>query len=170
MAQWVLQSERGGAVSDESAIRKFEAGDFYQRLRGRIDSWLASREGRSYRFADRLLLLPDFIHLLVRLALDRRVPIELKTQTAAVLAYVALPLDLVPEVFVGPAGFADDLLLVVLMIRRLLGSVPADVVKTHWAGPDGLLETIRDVMEAAEEMVGNRVWSRLQRMVGGGRQ
>jgi uncharacterized membrane protein YkvA (DUF1232 family) len=147
----------------------FEAGDFYQRLRARLNAWLASREGRTYRFADRLLLLPDFIHLLVRLALDRRVPMELKTQTAAVLAYVAFPLDLVPEVVVGPTGFADDLLLVVLMVRRLLGSVPPDVVQTHWAGPDGLLETIRNVMEAAEEMVGNRVWSRLQRMVGGGK-
>ena len=92
-------------MSDETAIKVFEAGDFYQRLRGRINKWLASREGKTYRFADRLLLLPDFIHLLVRLALDRRVPMELKTQTAAVLAYVALPLDLVPEVFIGPAGF-----------------------------------------------------------------
>lgn len=157
-------------MSDENAIKMFEAGDFYQRLRGRINAWLGSREGRAYRFADRLMLLPDFVHLLIRLAMDRRVPVELKTQTAAVLAYVALPLDLVPEVFVGPAGFADDLLLVVLMIRRLLGSVPPDVVRMHWAGPDGLLETIRDVMEAAEEMVGDRVWSRLQRMVGGGKQ
>ncbi len=154
-------------MSDESAIRTFENGDVYQRLRQRITAWLASREGRACRFADRLLLLPDFVHLLVRLALDRRVPTELKTQTAAVLAYVALPLDLVPEILVGPAGFADDLLLVVLMIRRLLGGVPSEVVSTHWAGPRELLQTTRDVMEAAEEMVGERVWRRLQRMVGG---
>jgi uncharacterized membrane protein YkvA (DUF1232 family) len=154
-------------VSDETAIRTIESGDFYQRLRLRIRTRLGSREGRACRFTDLLLLLPDFVHLLVRLALDSRVPMELKTQTAAVLAYVALPLDLVPEVFVGPAGFADDLLLVVLMIRRLLGSVPPDVVNAHWAGPHGLLQTTRDVMEAAEEMVGEKVWRRLQRMVGG---
>lgn len=160
---------KGGSVSGETAIRIFEAGDFYQRLRSRIEDWLASREGRAYRYADRLLLSPDLVHLLVRLALDRRVPLELKTQTAAVLAYVALPLDLVPEVFVGPAGFADDLLLVALMIRRLLGSVPAEVVKAHWAGPDGVLETVRNVLEAAEDMVGNRVWSRMQRMINGGK-
>lgn len=155
-------------MSDETAIRTIENGDFYQRLRYRVRAWLGSREGRTYRFADRLLLLPDFVHLLVRMALDRRVPMELKTQTAAVLAYVALPLDLVPEAFVGPTGFADDLLLVVLMVRRLLGSVPSEVVNTHWAGPHGLLQTILDVMEAAEEMVGERVWRRLQRMIGGG--
>lgn len=157
-------------MPEETAIAKFEAGDFYQRLRNRIDHWLASGEGKFYRFADTLLLFPDFVHLLVRLGLDRRVPVELKTQTAAVLAYVALPLDLVPEVFIGPTGFADDLLLVVLMVRRLIGSVPSDIVSAYWAGPDGLLETIRDVLETAEELVGKRVWSRLQRMVGGGEQ
>jgi len=155
-------------VSDETAIRAFEVGDFYQRLRSRIEAWLATREGRAYRYADRLLLLPDLVHLLVRLALDRRVPLELKTQTAAVLAYVALPLDLVPEVFVGPTGFVDDLLLVVLMIRRLIGSVPSEVVTAHWAGPGGILETLRSVLDAAEGMVGKRVWSRMQRMVSGG--
>ena len=168
MAQWSGPDERGGSVTDEAAIRAFETGDFYRRLRRRIERWLDSREGRAFRYADRLLLLPDLVHLLVRLALDRRVPLELKTQTAAILAYVAFPLDLVPEVLVGPAGFADDLLLVALMIRRLLGSVPAEVVATHWSGPVGVLETIRNVLDAAEDVVGKRVWSRLQRMVHGG--
>lgn len=161
---------RGGAVSDETAIRTCATGDFYQRLRQRLNAWFGSSEGRAYRFAGSLLLLPDLVHLLIRLALDRRVPLQQKTQTAAVLAYVTVPFDLVPEAFVGPTGFADDLLLVVLMIRRLLGSVPSEVVNAHWAGPHGLLQTIRDVMEAAEEMVGERVWRRLQRVVGGGGQ
>jgi uncharacterized membrane protein YkvA (DUF1232 family) len=167
MAQWTTTGDLGGDMSDENAIRTWDGGDVYQRLRQRIRAWLSSRVGRAYRSADLLLLLPDFVHLLVRLALDRRVPMELKTQTAAVLAYVTLPLDLIPEVLIGPAGFADDLLLVVLMIRRLLGSVPAEVVNAHWAGPHELLQTTRNVMEAAEEMVGERVWRRLQRMVGG---
>ena len=129
--------------------------------------WLQSREGRAYRFADHLLLLPDFVHLVIRLALDRRVPMELRTQTAAVLAYVMLPFDLVPEGLVGPVGFGDDLLLVVLMVRRLLTTVPPDVVLAHWAGPASLMETIRTILDAAEDMVGSRVWKKLQRIVGG---
>lgn len=150
-----------------NSIEEKRAQDFYRRLRMRLDAWLRSREGRAYRFADHLLLLPDFVHLVIRLALDRRVPMELRTQTAAVLAYVMLPLDLVPEGLVGPVGFGDDLLLAALMVRRLLITVPADVVLAHWAGPVGLMETIRSVLDAAEEMVGSRVWKRLQRIVGG---
>lgn len=150
----------------DQAIDERRAQDFYRRLRRRIDQWLRSREGRAYRFADHLLLLPDFIHLIIRLALDRRVPLELRTQTAAVLAYVMLPLDLVPEAMIGPVGFGDDLLLVALMVRRLLLVVPEEVVLSHWAGPTGLMGTIRKILDAAEEMVGSKVWQRLQRIVG----
>ena len=46
-------------------------------------------------------------------------------------------------------------------------ALPPDVVMAHWAGPVGLMETIRTILDAAEEMVGNRVWKRLQRIVGG---
>ena len=149
-------------------IEEKRAQDFYQRLRASLDEWLKSREGRAYRFADYLLLLPDFLHLIIRLAIDRRVPTALRTQTAAVLAYVMLPLDLVPEGLVGPIGFGDDLLLVALMVRRLLITVPPDIVLTHWAGPAGLMDTIKTILDAAEEMVGTRVWKRLQRIIGGG--
>ena len=148
-------------------IEKRRAQDFYRRLRGRLDEWLKSREGRAYRFADYLLLLPDFVHLVIRLALDRRVPMELRTQTAAVLAYVMLPFDLVPEAIIGPIGFGDDLLLVALMVLRLLGAVPQDIVLEYWTGPTGLMKTIRTILDAAEEMVGSKVWERLQRIVGG---
>lgn len=154
-------------MNDGELIEERRAQDYYRRLRARLDDWLQSREGRAYRFADHLLLLPDFVHLVIRLALDRRVPIELRTQTAAVLAYVMLPLDLVPEGLVGPLGFGDDLLLVALMARRLLTMVPPEVVLTHWAGPSGLMDTIRMLLDAAEEMVGARVWKRLQRLIGG---
>lgn len=154
-------------MTADELIAEKRAQDFYKRLRARLDEWLQSREGRAYRFADYLLLLPDFVHLVIRLALDRRVPTELRTQTAAVLAYVMLPFDLVPEAFVGPVGFGDDLLLVALMVRRLLTTVPQEVVLEYWTGPTGLMKTIRTVLDAAEEMVGSRVWQRLQRIVGG---
>jgi uncharacterized membrane protein YkvA (DUF1232 family) len=148
-------------------IEQQRAQDFYRSLRARLDAWLRTRQGRAYRFADYLLLLPDFVHLIIRLALDRRVPMELRTQLAAVFAYVVLPFDLMPEGVVGPVGFADDLLLAVLMIRRLMSAVPQDVVLDYWTGSTELMHTIRTVLDIAQEMVGSRVWNRLQRIVGG---
>ena len=94
-------------------------------------------------------------------------PGELRTQAAAALAYVVLPFDLMPEGVIGPLGFADDLLLMVLVIRKLLASVPSEVVLSHWAGPVDLLRTIQGLLAIAEEMIGKRLWRRLQRIVGG---
>jgi len=154
-------------VATKTEIEPARIDDFYRRLRARVHRWLGSKEGRAYRFADHLLVFPDFVHLMIRLALDRRVPMELRTQTAAVLAYVTLPFDLVPEGLVGPVGFADDLLLVALMTRRLLSTIPPEIMLSHWAGREGLIHTLRNVLEVAEEMVGSRVWRRLQKFVGG---
>lgn len=142
--------------------------DFYARLRIRLNSWFGTPTGHAYRFAEHLLVLPDLAHLMVRLALDRRVPGDLRAQTAAVLAYVMSPFDLVPEAVVGPLGFGDDVLLVALMVRRLLTAVPSEIVLEHWAGPRELMVTIRRILDVAEEMAGSRVWRRLQRMIGGG--
>ena len=154
-------------MANSTEIEPARLDDFYRRLRARLQRWLESKEGRAYRFADRLLVLPDFVHLMIRLALDRRVPMELRSQTAAVIAYVTLPFELVPEGLIGPVGFADDLLLVALMTRRLLTTVPPEIVLSHWAGPESLIRTMRDVLDLADEMVGSRVWRRLQKIVGG---
>ena len=154
-------------MATSTEIEPARLDDFYRRLRLRLHRWLESKKGRAYRFADRLMVFPDFVHLMIRVALDRRVPMELRTQTAAVLAYVTLPFDLVPEGMLGPVGFADDLLLVVLMTRRLLTTVPPEILLSYWAGPEGLIHTLRDVLEVAEEMVGSRVWRRLQMFVRG---
>ncbi len=144
--------------------------DFYQRLRARLAGWMESDEGRRYRFARFLLMVPDLFHLVVRLMTDRRIPGALRSQLFVVGAYVMTPLDIMPEAVIGPTGFADDLLLMVLMLHRVLQSVPREVVLEHWAGDADLIEVIRSVLARAEDLVGGRVLSRLRRMVAGGRQ
>ena len=57
--------------------------------------------------------------------------------------------------------------MVALMVRRLMIAVPQEIVLEYWTGPTGLMKTIRTILDAAEEMVGSRVWDRLQRIVGG---
>jgi uncharacterized membrane protein YkvA (DUF1232 family) len=157
-------------VNDSSAIDKVAMEGYYRRLRRRITDWLGTREGRAYRFADRLLVLPDLFHLMVRLGLDRRVPADLRAQAGAVLAYVVLPLDLFPEAVIGPLGLTDDLLLIALMTHKLLTKVPTDVVLSHWAGRTDLLQTIRELLDMADEIVGKRLWRRIQRLAGRGDQ
>ncbi len=139
--------------------------DFYKRLRARIGAWLGSEQGRRYRYARYLILVPDLFHLLIRLALDSRVPARERALLLAAVVYVVSPADFLPELVLGPVAFADDLVLMALVVNRVLKKVPREVVLGHWSGDEGLFDTVQGVLEMAERMVGGRLWGRLKAWV-----
>jgi len=53
----------------------------------------------------------------------------------ALVSYLALPFDLVPD-FIPVAGQADDAILVALVLRILVKRTDAVVLREHWPGPD----------------------------------
>lgn len=76
--------------------------------------------------------------LLWRLTLDRRVPFMPKMLLPAALAYIVLPLDLVPD-FIPILGRIDDLLVLVLAAVMFLALAPREVVAEYMggSGPQG---------------------------------
>jgi uncharacterized membrane protein YkvA (DUF1232 family) len=78
--------------------------------------------------------VPDCAILFARLAKDRRIPRRRRALLAAAAAYLAMPLDLVPD-FIPVAGQLDDALLVVLTLRALARSGGRELVSEHWPGP-----------------------------------
>ena len=54
-----------------------------------------------------LRLLPDVLGLLPRLVADRSLPRGVRIRLALLLAYLAIPVDLVPD-FIPAVGYADD--------------------------------------------------------------
>ncbi len=86
-------------------------------------------------------LVPDCIVLFRRLIGDPRVPRSKKLLLAAVIPYLALPIDLVPD-FIPVAGYLDDAVIVALALRHVLrGSDPA-IITQHWPGPPASLAFI----------------------------
>src|SRR5207237_61990 len=79
-------------------------------------------------------LLPDCAVLISRLLRDPRVPRRKKVALWALVAYLALPFDLVPD-FIPVAGQLDDAILVALVLRWLTRGGGAAVVREHWPGP-----------------------------------
>jgi uncharacterized membrane protein YkvA (DUF1232 family) len=59
------------------------------------------------------------------------VPRRHKVALALVIAYLAMPIDLVPD-FIPIAGQLDDAILVALVLRRM---ARRDLVAEHWSGP-----------------------------------
>lgn len=135
--------------------------DFYQVLRSRIAAWLSSK-GKGFEHAQILLLAPDLFHLLTRLVLDRRIPAAEKAALGAALAYFLSPLDVLPEALLGPAGYVDDVALAAFVLSRLINAGHGAVAKELWAGDADLLDSIRRVLEVADEMVGSGLWERLK--------
>ena len=85
--------------------------------------------------------MPDCLTLFRRLLTDPRVPRRAKLALLLLVAYLALPFDLVPD-FIPIAGQLDDAVLVALTIRYLVGRAGRDVVAQHWSGSERGLRVI----------------------------
>jgi uncharacterized membrane protein YkvA (DUF1232 family) len=98
----------------------------------------ARRHPEALGLRDVLRLLPDLLRLLRRLATDRSLPGGIRVRLVLLLAYLASPVDLVPD-FVPLLGYADDVLVVALVLRSVVRRAGADALNRHWAGtPEGL--------------------------------
>jgi len=107
------------------------------------------RRGRkeSREVATRLIpVLPRIVGLLFRLMGDRRVRLLDKGLVLGVLAYILMPLDLMPDLL-GVLGWTDDLFLLGLALRRLVLSTDSAVVRENWRGGEEALERLESGVE-----------------------
>jgi uncharacterized membrane protein YkvA (DUF1232 family) len=82
-----------------------------------------------------LRVLPDVLRLIRRLAADEALPRGIRVRLALLLAYLAIPIDLVPD-FIPVLGYADDVIIVTLVMRSVVRRAGLDAVRTHWPGTD----------------------------------
>ena len=92
--------------------------------------------------------VPDCIVLLRRLLASSQLGRRDKALVWALVGYLAMPLDLVPDV-IPVAGQLDDAILVALVLRRVLRSAGAPQVAAHWPGPASSLALVQRLAGAA---------------------
>ncbi len=97
--------------------------------------------GRSAEARAFARFIPDSIVLFRRLLSDPRVSRGRKLLLLALVAYLALPFDVVPD-FIPVAGQLDDAILVALVLRTVLRSAGPEVVREHWPGPEPSLDAV----------------------------
>lgn len=88
-------------------------------------------KGRSLREAARLL--PDLLRLLKRLATDPDLPWGVRVRLGLLLAYLALPFDLIPD-FVPVIGYADDAIIAAWVLRGTVRRVGMEPLERLWPG------------------------------------
>jgi uncharacterized membrane protein YkvA (DUF1232 family) len=124
----------------------------------------ASIQGRKL-VEDAVLMLPNLIKLIGRLLTDSRVPRRSKIVLGMAAAYVASPIDLIPEV-IPVIGWADDILIVMFALDSLIERAGPEIVEEHWDGPNDLLALIRETIGFSRTVLPKRFSQAIDRLSG----
>jgi len=99
---------------------------------------LAGRRGAARELA---AFLPNLLLLFRGLLRDPRVSLGAKALLLLAVAWVASPIDLVPE-FVPLAGPLDDAIVAALVLRAVLRRTDRAVLLEHWRGDPATLDRL----------------------------
>jgi uncharacterized membrane protein YkvA (DUF1232 family) len=102
---------------------------------------LALGRPRGPLLGEALRLLPDLLRFVRRLGADRTLPRGVRVRLWLLLAYLAMPFDLIPD-FVPVLGYADDAVLVSLVLRAVVRRTGVADVRRHWPGTDDGLRAL----------------------------
>lgn len=98
-----------------------------------------------------VLAIPDFLMLLLRISRDGRLPRRHRMLAGAAFTYLASPLDFIPDWLFGPAGFVDDLTVMLFVLRQVIAELPEAVVLEHWSGDPRLIPLVRRLVAASDK-------------------
>ena len=101
----------------------------------------------------KLLVLPRIVHLVYSLIRDPRVPKKKKLGLLGGLFYLVFPYDLLPESHFPHLGLADDFIILLRVLRRLLVDVDPAIVAGHWKGTPEELEFVRNALTRGDDFI-----------------
>jgi len=136
---------------------------FYEKLRAKARAWTNAKTGKAGgKLGEYLFLLPDFFILVCRMAVDKRVPTLTKLKLGGVIAYVMMPLDIIPD-FIPVLGSVDDLVLIVLGLNLLLNETDPKVLQDNWSGEGDVLQLMQRIAATAEKFLDQKVLQRIKK-------
>ncbi|MCF7913042.1 MAG: DUF1232 domain-containing protein [Candidatus Cloacimonetes bacterium] len=158
------KQDKAQEIVTELADDRRKGDDIYDNLRKKVSSFRKEKfRGKYGELIDYLLLLPDFVALMVRLARDPRVDKTQKLMLGGIILYVISPIDIIPD-FIPVIGLVDDLLLVVYGLNSILNEVDPEIVREHWSGDDDLLLTLKNSISIAEKFLSKNVITRISQL------
>jgi len=107
--------------------------------------------------------LPQYVRLLTGLATDKRVSMIDKMFVLGAIAYIIMPIDLIPD-FIPFFGEIDDVYILILALQRLIANAGRTVLLDHWTGePSDLADlNLKGAIAAAAFFLPRRIRRRLR--------
>jgi uncharacterized membrane protein YkvA (DUF1232 family) len=99
--------------------------------------------------------IPHCVVLLRRLLADSRISRGRKLILLALVAYLAVPIDLVPD-FIPVAGQLDDAIIAAISLRFALRAGGPGLLKEHWPGPPESLAVVSRLAYGMESRVAGK--------------
>jgi len=135
---------------------------FYEELRRKAKGWTENKGGSiGGKLGEYLFMLPDFFILICRLAMDKRVPVKQKMMVGGIIAYVIMPIDLIPD-FIPVIGHIDDLVLVVMGLNLVLNEIEPKVLSDNWSGEGDVLDQMKKITSTAEQFLDKNLLQRIK--------
>ena len=113
----------------------------------------ARRQGGAVGLRAALRLLPDLLRLLRGLATDPALPRSVRWRLVALMDYLALPVDLVPD-FLPVVVYADDVLIALWALRSVVRRAGPQALARHWSGSAEGLAALQRLLRLPSEPVG----------------
>ena len=99
---------------------------------------LIAARPKGFRITQTAQLMPDLVLLVRDLARDPSIPRRVRARIWLLLAWMASPIDAIPDV-IPVIGVADDLILAYLVLRSVARAAGNKTLERHWRGsPEGL--------------------------------
>jgi uncharacterized membrane protein YkvA (DUF1232 family) len=148
-----VKSHRHPVRRLETAARDaaHDAGEAFSRqARSVRNSLRGPRTGAKRTVVSVIQQIPHYLRLLGGLLTDRRVSILDKVLVGAAIAYIVMPVDLIPD-WIPFLGEVDDVFLLVTALQRLITNSGRRVLLDHWGGAKSDLSdlNLHRVLEAA---------------------
>ena len=137
--------------------------NFYKKIRKDVKRWANDNLDKENKWVDYILAAPDLFHLLCKLTTDSEIPSSKKIKLLGGIAYFISPMDLLPEMFLGPVGYLDDIAVTAFILNDLINEVDPQIVRKHWAGEQDVLDLIKTILANADEMIGSKMWHRIKK-------
>lgn len=126
--------------------------DNYSKIRNNIDEKVPNKYNKVLEYA---MIVPDIIALFWRLFRDKRVSIKVKLLIGGITAYLASPIDILPD-FIPFVGKIDDVAIAFYGLQKIVAEVPKEIIIQNWQGEEDIILKLEEVINYLNQILGGQ--------------